>query len=159
MNQSGDLHLESAAATEALGRVIARVLRGGDVIALQGPLGAGKTTLTKAIGQALGQDDLTSPSFTIVHEHRLASGLRFIHVDAWRLGGPDELQELGWHEVAGASDTVTCVEWPDRIAMAIPETALRIELWHARGGRGVHLAWSDAARLHDVARQFSGLVP
>ncbi|MDP7071053.1 MAG: tRNA (adenosine(37)-N6)-threonylcarbamoyltransferase complex ATPase subunit type 1 TsaE [Phycisphaerales bacterium] len=159
MNASIELHLDDEAATEALGRAIATVLRGGDLIAIQGPLGAGKTTLTRAIGGAMGLREVSSPTFTIVHEHRLASGLRFMHVDAWRLGGVEDLSEVGWSEWATAIDTVTCVEWADRIESAMPRTALRVELWHADGGRGAGLAWSEHTRLEAVRRHTSGLAP
>ncbi|MCP4758201.1 MAG: tRNA (adenosine(37)-N6)-threonylcarbamoyltransferase complex ATPase subunit type 1 TsaE [Planctomycetes bacterium] len=159
MSTPVEMHLESVVATESLGRSIGRLLRGGDVVALQGPLGAGKTTLAKAIGSTLGVDDLSSPSFTIAHEYRLNSGLRFIHIDAWRLATEDDLRELGWTEWINASDVVLCVEWCDRIAGAIPSSALHIDLWHSSGGRDACVLWADQSRLDEIFNQSSGLDP
>ncbi|MDP6890541.1 MAG: tRNA (adenosine(37)-N6)-threonylcarbamoyltransferase complex ATPase subunit type 1 TsaE, partial [Phycisphaerales bacterium] len=71
------------------GRVIAGLLVGGDIVALRGELGAGKTTLVAAIGRFMGIDDISSPTFGIVHEHPRPQGGRLLHVDAYRLGGVD----------------------------------------------------------------------
>ena len=115
------------------GRELGTRLGAGDVVALTGELGAGKTTLAKAIAGGLGVTDLvTSPSFTLVSEY-MSGRLPFNHIDVYRLGSPDddlradELSEIGIDEyLFGAG--VTVVEWADRIEGLLPEHAVRIEL-------------------------------
>ncbi len=157
-----ETHLGDAAVTHRLGRSIGAVLQGGDVVALRGMLGAGKTTLVRGIADVLGVHDLSSPSFGIVHEHVRPQGGRFIHVDAWRLTSPDEVIELGWDEWSASADTIVCVEWAARIArpgegLWQSLDPLEIELCHAAGGRVAALYWSDAARLASVSA--SGAMP
>ncbi len=144
-------------ATASLGFRIGTHLRGGDVVAMTGMLGAGKTTMIRAIGQELGADDMASPSFGIVHEHSVAMG-RFLHVDAWRLKGKEDLMALGWDEWAGSPDVILCIEWADRIAGALDEfNPLMVNLQHTENGRTAVLQWEDASRLASLAS--SGAAP
>jgi len=96
-------------------------------VALYGDLGAGKTTLVKAIAAAAGIDpaEVVSPTFGLVHEHASPQGL-LLHADLYRVVGPDDLHELGWHD-ALARATWAFVEWPDRIAAALPSD--RLDIW------------------------------
>jgi tRNA threonylcarbamoyl adenosine modification protein YjeE len=96
-------------------------------VALYGDLGAGKTTLVKAIAAAVGIDpaEVVSPTFGLVHEHASPRGT-LLHADLYRLIGPDDLHELGWHD-ALARATWAFVEWPERIAAALP--ADRLDIW------------------------------
>jgi tRNA threonylcarbamoyl adenosine modification protein YjeE len=96
-------------------------------VALYGDLGAGKTTLVKAFAAAVGIDpaEVVSPTFGLVHEHASPQGL-LLHADLYRLIGPDDLHELGWHD-ALARATWAFVEWPERIAAALP--AARLDIW------------------------------
>jgi len=152
------VHLADADATAALGARIGKAVRGGDVVALCGAYGAGKTTLAKAIGRALGTSEMSSPSFALVHEHPLPSGDRLMHVDAWRCSGPDALTELGWAEWSGADDVLVCVEWADRIEDALKSLdPLVVQVYHAEDGRDAELSWGDAARLSSLMA--SGDVP
>ncbi|MDP7030478.1 MAG: tRNA (adenosine(37)-N6)-threonylcarbamoyltransferase complex ATPase subunit type 1 TsaE [Phycisphaerales bacterium] len=151
-----EMLLRDDAATQRLGRDIGGVLTGGDVVALRGTLGAGKTTLVRGIAAALGIDDLASPSFGLVHEHLRPAGGRFMHVDAWRLHAPQDMLELGWDEWAAATDTMVCVEWADRLgepAAGLWQSlhVLDIELAHAAGGRVVTLHWAGDSRLASLA--------
>jgi tRNA threonylcarbamoyladenosine biosynthesis protein TsaE len=115
------------AATERLGAVIAAKLRPGDAVLLQGPLGAGKTTLARAlIRAACGNPalDVPSPSYTLVQSYETP---RFTihHFDLWRLDGPSALAELGWDEAAA---DVVLVEWPDRLQAQRPAHCLTVVL-------------------------------
>jgi len=115
------------AATERLGAAIAAKLRPGDAVLLQGPLGAGKTTLARAlIRAACGNPalDVPSPSYTLVQSYETP---RFTihHFDLWRLDGPSALAELGWDEAAA---DVVLVEWPDRLQAQRPAHCLTVVL-------------------------------
>ncbi len=100
--------------TEAFGRRLAAVLRAGDLVILDGPLGAGKTALARGVGAGLGvRGEVTSPTFVIsrVHPPDPARGgrLPLVHVDAYRLGGVSEVDDLDLDE--SVADSVTLVEW------------------------------------------------
>lgn len=113
--------------TERLGAEIAALLRPGDAVLLEGPLGAGKSTLARAlIRAACGSPalEVPSPSYTLVQSYE-APGLVLHHFDLWRLDGPDALEELGWDE---ARADVVIVEWPDRLGPLRPQGALSVVL-------------------------------
>ncbi len=125
-------HLPDLGATEALGRSLARLLRPGDSVLLDGPLGAGKTALARALlREVCGRPDMEvpSPSYTLVQSYEAASPdgtiLPIAHFDLWRLDGPGPVAELGWDE---ARDGVVLVEWPDRLGPLAPRDALRVVL-------------------------------
>lgn len=110
---------------------LGREARPGQVIALTGDLGAGKTTLTKAIAEGLGiREMITSPTFTIVKEYR-SGRLPLFHFDVYRIGDIDEMYELGYEEYF-FGEGVCVIEWADLIDELIPEDALRISI--AYGG-------------------------
>ncbi len=121
--------LPEPGATAAIAETIGRALRAGDVVALSGEMGAGKTTLVRAIAGAMGidQGEVSSPTFLVIAEHasRDASTPDLVHVDAYRLGGGDELDSLGWDrfEGDGMASRVLIAEWPDRIEAAIDDLA------------------------------------
>ena len=117
----------SAKETRDLGARIAEKLRAGDVILLEGPLGAGKSELARGIAQGLGvQEPVTSPSFTILNVY--SSGrLPLYHFDWYRLESAEELYELGMQEYLGG-DGVALVEWPGRCPEALPEKFRLIEI-------------------------------
>ncbi|MCF6290856.1 MAG: tRNA (adenosine(37)-N6)-threonylcarbamoyltransferase complex ATPase subunit type 1 TsaE [Desulfobacterales bacterium] len=122
------LKLSSLEHTLALGRRLGRQALPGDVITLAGGLGAGKTTLTQAIGRGAGVAEscyITSPSFSLIHEY--PGRLPLFHIDLYRLAGEEELDDLGFEEYFyGAGLTV--VEWPERLGSLIPAERLHIEL-------------------------------
>jgi tRNA threonylcarbamoyladenosine biosynthesis protein TsaE len=110
----------------ALGRGLAGELRAGDVVLLHGDLGAGKTTLTQGIAEALGVVGVTqSPTFTLVTQHpaTLATGddVTLYHLDLYRLDDPEELGDIGWDELIAPAGGVTVVEWPERAGEWLPE--------------------------------------
>lgn len=114
--------------TKELGRKLGRCLRQGDVLALTGDLGAGKTHFTMGVAESLEITDyITSPTFTIVNEYRNGR-LPLFHFDAYRLGDSEELMEIGFEEYASAGGVVM-VEWADAVAdIFSPQTLwIRIE--------------------------------
>ena len=132
-------------ATEALGRALAAELRAGDVVALFGSLGAGKTTLARGVLRGLGHGgDVTSPTFPIVVAYEPPdTRLPVWHVDLYRIEDPSELEELGLDEAR--REGALLVEWPERLPALWPE-ALRLSLdRRPEGGRaltaGVPPAW------------------
>ena len=144
--------------TEHLGQRIAACLRGGDVLALRGELGAGKSSLVTAIGESLGVVDIASPSFSLAHEHVTNSGLRLVHIDAWRITSVDELAELGWDDWIVDANTIICIEWADRIEAALTGLpVLEIQMAHTQEGRHADLQWADQSRLSSLAA--SGATP
>lgn len=114
-------------ATDLAGRRLARLLRPGDVVALTGDLGAGKTRFVKAVAAECGVagETVHSPTFSLIHEYQGRWPLR--HCDAYRLRRPDEFAELGLDELFG-SDGVAFVEWADRVAADLPRDHLRVHL-------------------------------
>lgn len=112
--------------TIATGERIAALLHKGSVVALRGGLGAGKTWLTKGIARGLGvTEEVTSPSYTIISEYE--GRLPFYHIDAYRLRGDDDFAALGADD-ALYGNGVTVIEWSERVAKSIPDTALVIEI-------------------------------
>lgn len=119
------MKLSDEAATLALGRQLAARVRPGDVVALSGPLGVGKTTLVRGFLAGLGHDgEVPSPSFAIVQPYEALEPPAW-HVDLYRLNGPSELAELG---LDAAGDAVLLVEWPERAGPAAWPDALRLSL-------------------------------
>jgi tRNA threonylcarbamoyl adenosine modification protein YjeE len=120
--------LPDLAATERLARDIADELMVGDLVALSGSLGAGKTTLARAIVRTLARDpelEVPSPTFTLIQSYETGFG-PVVHADFYRLGGSHELRELGWDELA--EESILLVEWPERAPAALKPSRLDIEL-------------------------------
>ena len=105
--------------TRALGARLADALQGGEVIAFTGDLGAGKTAFVSGMARALGVDErVTSPTFTIVNEYE-GSGLPLFHFDMYRLGGSDDLFDIGWEDYRDRGG-VCAVEWSEMVTDALP---------------------------------------
>ncbi|NKB50480.1 MAG: tRNA (adenosine(37)-N6)-threonylcarbamoyltransferase complex ATPase subunit type 1 TsaE [Alphaproteobacteria bacterium] len=118
--------LTDIAATQALGATISGLLRAGDVVALYGELGAGKTTLARALIAALGHTgEVPSPTFTLVQSYDL-SPVAVWHFDLYRIDAPDEIIELGIEEAL--ADAISLIEWPERMASQLPPDRLDILL-------------------------------
>ena len=118
-------------ASEELGRRLAASLRAGDVVALSGPLGVGKTAIARAAIKALGQPgEIPSPTFAIVQPYEDVEPPVW-HVDLYRIEGPAELDELGLDSLA---DAALLVEWPERAGEGAWPEALRLTLDFAQGG-------------------------
>ncbi len=172
--------------TVTLGTALGRLLRPGDVLGLDGELGAGKTRLVRGIAEGLGLDpsQVSSPTYVLIHEYTRPSGTsgttgessRFVeaplfHVDAYRLSGPEELDSLGWERMMDAFGVVV-VEWAERIAGALAqepsfarvriqaegESSRRLDLV-APGGWSRRDPWRGLAMLAEGARPTAGSVP
>lgn len=116
--------------TRLLASRLAKMLSPGDVVALYGDLGAGKTEFVRGACIALGisADDVSSPSFTIVNEYRGGS-MPVYHFDAYRIKSPDEFFELGYQEYFNG-DGICFVEWPEQIEKLLPHDAVRLRFVH-----------------------------
>ncbi len=116
----------SVAKTRTLARRIAKLLRAGDVLLLQGPLGAGKTAFTQGLAQGLGlPSEVTSPTFILIASHRAGdAGLPLFHADLYRLTDPFEVADLQLGQQS--ADGVLVVEWPERAFEELPPDHLLI---------------------------------
>lgn len=125
--------LLTAKETHRLGEALATILRAGDVIALKGDLGAGKTTLTRGLIQALcrPETDVPSPTYTLVQTYEAPDFILW-HFDLYRLEHADEIFELGWTETASG---VAIVEWPEKGGSHLPSQRLVIHLETIGDGR------------------------
>ena len=128
-----ELVAESAEQARALGERLAPLLRAGDLVLLSGDLGAGKTTFTQGVGAGLHvRGDVTSPTFVISRVHpSLAGGPDLVHVDAYRLGGFAELDDLDLD--TSVDEAVTVVEWGAGVAEGLNDTRLEVTISRARG--------------------------
>ena len=114
--------------THAAAAAVAALVGPGDVILLDGDLGAGKTTFTQGLARALGvTEPVTSPTFTLVHTYRTARGFDLYHVDVYRLESQREMDDLALPELLD-QDAVAVVEWGKRAAAALPPVTLEIRL-------------------------------
>lgn len=140
------VELPNIAATEALARRTAQHAARGDVIALSGPLGAGKTTFARAfigeIARLSGEtvDEVPSPTFTLVQTYILKR-VNVWHFDLYRIGTPDEAWELGLEEAL--ADGVSLIEWPERLGPLLPARRTDIALAHGA---------TPDARIAEIAR-------
>jgi tRNA threonylcarbamoyladenosine biosynthesis protein TsaE len=129
MNSLLSLRLPTPAATAALGRRLGESARPGDVITLGGSLGAGKTTLTQAIGLGLGVPEscyITSPTFSLLHEYQ--GRMVLYHLDLYRLSGQEEeLEELGLVDYL-YGEGLAVIEWAERLGNLMPAERLHITL-------------------------------
>jgi len=150
------LHLKDEAATLRFGEDLALALGPGLCVALEGDLGAGKSTLARATLRALANDpslEVPSPTFTLVQVYDLR--FQVGHFDLYRIGDSSELDELGFDEIL---ETGVClVEWPDRAGNRLPEDLLRIELSTEGAGRRATISTrSSRTRWHGSGRCSNG---
>jgi tRNA threonylcarbamoyladenosine biosynthesis protein TsaE len=151
------IKVPTSIAMRDLGARLARLLEPGDVIITCGDLGAGKTTLTQGIGRGLGTTGrVISPTFVLSRIHPSATGRPdLVHVDAYRLGGPDELHDLDLE--ATVPDSVTVVEWGRGVAEGLAADRLEIDIWRPPVN-GADPAETDSERIvtiRTVGRRWS----
>jgi tRNA threonylcarbamoyl adenosine modification protein YjeE len=142
--------IETTEEMHALGRELAGVLRAGDLVVLSGPLGAGKTTLTRGIGEGLGvRGPVTSPTFVLARTHpSLAGGPPLVHVDAYRLSSALELDDLD----IDFARSVVVVEWGAGMLDGVAESWLEVAIERPTGGdeRRAGQEPGDAGALDEV---------
>ena len=147
MRRTRVLGLDTLAATRELAGSLAELLRPGDLVTLEGDLGAGKSEMARAMIRCVAAADIEvpSPTFTLVQRYELAS-LVVTHMDLYRLRSPSELEELGWEEAL--AEGALLVEWPERAqgAFPIPALTLRIE---PDPGRGVEARRIEIEHVDD----------
>ena len=129
----GSFEVQSVEETWALATQVAAELKAGDILCLEGDLGAGKTTFTQGLAHALGvKGRVTSPTFCIVQEHPATGGASIpllVHMDLYRLHGEDDVLAIGWEDYL-APGAVLVVEWPERAGSLIPPEARHIVFLH-----------------------------
>lgn len=129
---TGSFEVNSVEETWELARKFADGLKPGDVICLEGDLGAGKTTFTQGLAAALGVSGrVTSPTFCIVQEHS-GNGKLLVHMDLYRLHGEDDVEAIGWEDYL-ARGAIMVVEWPERAGSLIPDNAYHITFRYSEG--------------------------
>ena len=126
---------QSFKATRDFGSQLAKFLRPGDMLAIIGELGAGKTQLVTGIAAGLGlnTEDVASPTYVLLHEYAApdASGMGLIHIDAYRIHSLDDLESMGWDDLpAILNRCVVAVEWADRVESELPTDYLGITMRH-----------------------------
>ncbi|MFC3068067.1 tRNA (adenosine(37)-N6)-threonylcarbamoyltransferase complex ATPase subunit type 1 TsaE [Phenylobacterium soli] len=129
------MRLADEAATARLGQAIAAALRPGEAVCLSGPLGAGKSTLARALVRALTtpEEDVPSPTFTLVQFYE-GPRLKVAHFDLYRLSNPDEAYEIGLDEALDEGAAV--IEWPERLEGQLPGDRLDVEIAPDDDGEG-----------------------
>lgn len=140
--------------TRRLGVRLGELLKPGDLVCLAGDLGSGKTTLAQGIARGWGcLDPVTSPTFVLINEYRRADSGRLYHFDAFRLEGTAEAEALGLTEVL-EGDGPVLIEWPERVAEALPPERLWIGLrWADDSRRRLHLE-ASGPRYERLLRLF-----
>lgn len=147
------LSLSGEADTIRLGEDLALALKPGDVLALSGDLGAGKSTLARALLRALADDpelEVPSPTFTLVQNYDLR--IPAAHFDFYRLSDPSELDELGFDEAI--RDGIALVEWPERMPDALPDSRILIEITHEGEGRRAVIT-ADGPQAERIGRSLA----
>lgn len=144
---SGDTSSASVAATRALGRALGAAAQPGTVLALTGPLGAGKTQIAKGVAEGLAITSVVnSPTFVLMNEHE--GRLRLFHIDAYRLTDPEEALAAGLLDDRQATG-VTVIEWADRLDGWLPEERLDLALSFVRSSPDHRrIAWRSHGASH-----------
>lgn len=153
MSTAAHLQSRSASDTTSIGAAIGRLAKQGDIIALQGELGAGKTQFVRGLAMGMGIDprSVSSPTFVFVQEYEPVDpeALVLVHIDAYRLQGPSDLAGIGWGD-AGEDlrhQAVVAIEWADLITPALGDDWLNVRIEHAEAGREItiqpHGNWSQ----------------
>ena len=129
----GSFKVRSVEETWALAASLAKELKRGDIVCLEGELGAGKTTFTQGLAAALGVPGrVTSPTFCIVQEHESPDVL-LVHMDLYRLSGEDDVLAIGWEDYLERG-AIVIIEWPERAGSLVPPGARHIVFRHGDGG-------------------------
>lgn len=143
--------------TQRLGFALGACLRAGDVVLLEGEMGAGKSVLTRAAARGMGiEGPVPSPTFTILNIHE-GRAIRLYHFDLYRLEDEDALYEMGLDEYIPAADGAALIEWPQQAAEAMPPDALHIDIRYAMDGEAREITLTlmggfGEERLEEIVR-------
>lgn len=149
---SEPIALSDPDATRALGAALARRLRAGDILLLEGELGAGKTSLVQGLAAELGVEDrVTSPTFAFCHRYVDRRGVEIHHYDLYRAENLAQLVRIGFEESL-EQDAFVLVEWPRRALPLLHGPALLVRLCHDGDARSARLGWLDPDEL-DLAME------
>ncbi|KKR14487.1 MAG: hypothetical protein UT42_C0027G0007 [Candidatus Falkowbacteria bacterium GW2011_GWA2_39_24] len=121
---------KSAQETQQLAKNMASSFQGGEVLALSGDLGAGKTTFVQGLAQALGVTaNVNSPTFVLMKVYPANQGAikQLVHIDTYRLSGPEDLLAIGFQDYLNRPDTVIVIEWAEKIRQLLPESTKDIK--------------------------------
>ena len=149
------IYSESEVTTKRLGYCLGACLRAGDVVLLEGEMGAGKSVLTRAAARGMGvMGPVPSPTFTILNIHE-GTDLTLYHFDLYRLEGEDALYEMGLEEYIPSRDGASLIEWPQMAAEAMPADALGVDIRSAQDGMAREIRLTpmgafDQARIDEV---------
>lgn len=119
--------------TQKIAKLLAKELKGNELICLTGDLGGGKTTFVQGLAKGLGiKEKITSPSFVLIKRYQLkdrpfAKGRSFYHIDCYRLKNPREILDLGFEEILSQKNTTILIEWADKIKKILPKERLDIK--------------------------------
>ena len=128
-------HTKTPEETQEIGKKIGEKLLGGEILALQGSLAAGKTVFTKGIAFALGIDEnVTSPTFCLISEYQ--GRLKLFHLDVYRLSGTEEFEDLGTDDFM-YGNAVTVIEWSEKIMEILPKSTIVIKIEAKENGERV----------------------
>lgn len=136
------LHTRDPEGTREAGRRLGSTLTAGDVVALCGPLGAGKTVFTQGVAESLGiEEPVTSPTFTLISEYD--GTMPMYHMDLYRLGTPEEFVWLGVEEMMNG-EGISLIEWSEKAGDELPDRTIRVEIQINRdGGRTISISRPD----------------
>jgi tRNA threonylcarbamoyladenosine biosynthesis protein TsaE len=142
--------------TQRIGVRLGELLRAGDLICLDGELGAGKTCLAQGIGRGCGvTESLISPTYTLIHEYEnLADDAKLYHVDLYRVSGPREALALGLEDYLDDASAITLIEWPDRAVGLLPEERLWVTLRIIETNKRLLFFSAQGSRYEALLRSF-----
>jgi tRNA threonylcarbamoyladenosine biosynthesis protein TsaE len=154
LSASSHLTIENEQQMHKLGLRLGALLKPGDLVSLIGSLGAGKTTLTKSIGEGVGvQGGISSPTFLIARTHPTKSGTNFVHIDAYRLSSPRELDDLD----IDYPNSISVIEWGKGFTEGLAESVLEIEIERFLESEERKLTISGYGRFSDASEMIGDL--
>jgi tRNA threonylcarbamoyladenosine biosynthesis protein TsaE len=135
---------------------LGELLRAGDIVCLEGPLGAGKTCLAQGIGRGCGVTEaLISPTFTLIHEYKqLRNSAVLYHVDLYRISSVQEAAELGLEDYLDDQSAITVIEWPERAEDLLPTEKLWVSIRIVTGNKRIMLFSAQGERFETLIREF-----
>ncbi len=151
-----ELFSKSTEETFEIGRALGQTARKGDIIALTGELGTGKTCLTQGIAKGLDVPpvySVTSPTFTLINEY--PGRLRLYHFDVYRLSGAPDIEEMGYEDYFYGSG-VAVIEWAEKISELLPQESIVVELAHINENTRKILLTGPAKRLESFKHELKG---